>query len=282
MASMGKPQESRKFGGIQMHSSLDNRKKKNRNLSDTLNKMAGQRPNQQYVDPKTHNQIGKDGFLKLLTHQLQNQDPLKPMDQKQFAADLAQFAQLEKLTTMNETMGKMGKNQPTENKFYGASFLGKEVMTAGASIDYNGEGKDTNLPFFLEKSAKNLIIRIFDSKNQLVNQIDKESMGQGSQSVQWDGLMLDGGVAGKDTYRFEVRAWDNKMEPFLGSTKATGIVTGVNFENGETILEVDNSKKVFLRDVDSFQVPRKGGSYSQNNVPVVKKNAKAAYGAHTL
>ena len=282
MASIGKPQESNKFGGIQMHSSLNSRKAQKRNLGDDLNKMAGQKPSQKYVDAKKHNQIGKDGFLKLLTHQLQNQDPLKPMDQKQFAADLAQFAQLEKLTTMNETMGNMGKNQPTENKFYGASFLGKEVMTAGASIDYDGEGKDQDLPFFLEKSAKNVIIRIFDSKNQLVNQIDKDSMGQGSQSVRWDGLKLDGGVAGKDSYRFEVRAWDEKMEPFLGSTKATGIVTGVNFENGETVLEVDNSKKVFLRDVDSFQVPGKSGSHSQNQMPVVKKSAQSAYGAQTL
>ena len=44
-----------------------------------------------FVDPEENNQIGKNEFLELLTFQLANQDPIKPMDQHKFSAELAQF-----------------------------------------------------------------------------------------------------------------------------------------------------------------------------------------------
>ena len=94
-----------------------------------INNLTGYKPkNDLYVDGKKHNKMGKDEFLKLLTYQLQNQDPLKPMEQTQMAGELAQFSQLEQLSNLNSKFEKMGNNQKVEDKFYGASFLGKEIV----------------------------------------------------------------------------------------------------------------------------------------------------------
>ena len=74
----------------------------NLKVGEELNKISGVKPDQRFVDRKAHETMGPDGFMKLLAHQLKNQDPMKPMEQKDFSSNLAQFSQLEQLTAMNK------------------------------------------------------------------------------------------------------------------------------------------------------------------------------------
>ena len=158
-----------------------------------LNKITGYKAkNDLYVDGKEHNKMGKDEFLKLLTHQLQHQDPLKPMEQGKMAAELAQFSQLEQLANLNTKFDGLNKNANIKDKFYGASFLGKEVVTQGRSLNFEGEGKDADILFTLPKPAAKALVRIYDSKNNMVGEIWKENLGRGNQNVMWDGTALDG------------------------------------------------------------------------------------------
>lgn len=227
----------------------------NSSVGSELNRISGYRENSKFVDAKEHNSMGKDGFIKLLSHQLSNQDPMNPMDQKDFAADLAQFSQLEQMTNINTTLKEQTKNANAEKQFYGASFLGKKVITKGTSLKFTGEGK-VQVPFSLPKDASRVIVRIVDEKNQLVQQLDYDKMNKGAQSVEWDGISTDNAPAQKGDYQVQVYAWDDAMQPFAGETKSSGLVTGVSFENGETILKVDGKKSIFLRDVESFEMVR--------------------------
>ena len=244
-------------------------------LGDQLNKLSGVKPEQRFVDRKSHDQLGQDGFLKLLAAQLKNQDPMKPMDQKDFSSNLAQFSQLEQLTAMNKKLEGLTSNTSNEKRFQGASFLGKKIVTTGTTIDYGGDGKNVDLPFYLEKPAKNLIVHIYDNKNQMIGKIDQADVGKGQQSINWDGLGLDGQIAPKETYHFDVVAFDEKNEKFFGSTRAEGIVTGVHFENGETIFDVAGGKKVFLKDVESFSLPT--NEVDSKKMPALQKQAASAY-----
>ena len=254
-------------------------------IGDELNKISGVKPDQRFVDRKTHETLGPDGFMKLLAHQLKNQDPMKPMDQKDFSANLAQFSQLEQLTAMNKKFDGLTANNNNEKRFQGASFLGKKVVTSGTTVDYGGDGKNIDLPFYLDHAAKNAVIHIYDNKNQMIGKIDKEDLGKGQQAITWDGIGLDGQIAPKETYHFDVVAFDNQNEKFFGTTRAEGTVTGVRFENGETILDVSGGRKVFLKDVESFALPEKGtldkNSETKNveskNVPALQKQAASTY-----
>ena len=220
-----------------------------------LNKITGYKPkNDLIVDGKKHNQLGKDEFMKLLSAQLKNQDPLDPMKQDKMAAELAQFSSLEQLTNLNKKFDKFGRNDAVEDKFYGASFLGKEVVTSGSTMKHNGPGTQSDILFSLPKPASKVLVRIFDSKNSMVGEIWKENVGRGNQTFTWDGYQLDKSEATPGDYRTQVFAWDEFSEPMEAKTKNTGVVESVFFENGETVLQVDG-KKVFLRDVDSFHVP---------------------------
>jgi flagellar basal-body rod modification protein FlgD len=249
-------------------------------IGDELNKISGVKPGARFVDRKAHETLGPDGFMKLLAHQLKNQDPMKPMDQKDFSSNLAQFSQLEQLTSMNKKFDNLSANNNNEKRFQGASFLGKKVVTNGTTIDYEGEGKNVELPFYLDKGAKNAIIHIYDNKNQMIGKIDKEDLGKGQQSLVWDGVGLDGQIAPKETYHFDVVAFDDKNEKFFGATRAEGTVTGVRFENGETILDVTGGRKVFLKDVESFALPDKdlsGKINESKKMPALQKQAASAY-----
>ena len=260
MPNIGRPEAPSPFAAIGMGTSEQAARTKAKNAGsegEILNKMANNGQDERgvkFVDRKTHNQMGKDEFMKLLVNQLANQDPTNPVDNKKFSGEMAQYAQLEQLTNMNVKMEAMGKNEPAESKFYAASFIGKEVTTSGTSITFDGESRATDIPFVLPQHARKVSVNLYDKQNAMVARVEMDAMGKGNQVVTWDGLALDQNLANKGDYRVEVKAWDHQYQPFAGETKSSGLVTGVNFENGETVLQVDGQKKVFLRDVENFRI----------------------------
>jgi len=251
-------------------------------VGDKLNKMAGNEAASgsgvKYVDKKTHNQMGKDEFLKLLTVQLANQDPSNPVDQKKMSSELAQFSQLEQLANMNTKLDKFGTNAPIELKHFGAGFLGKQVLTQGTSIDYKGNGDHVSIPFRLGKLGKNVIMRIMDEKGQTISEIPAENFPKGQNALEWNGKMLDGQNAAKGKYVIKVVAWDENMQKFDGETNAMGTVTGVNFEDGETVFTLDGKKRVFLRDVESFSLPSHNNEQESMKPSLAQKKISAFEG----
>lgn len=219
---------------------------------ELLNKLAGAKEKSIFKDGGKHNQMGKDEFLKLLSHQMQNQDPMNPMEQSKFVGELAQFAQLEQMTGLNQKFEKMSGNATTESKFYGASFLGRGVMTKGSSLALKGEGASADVHFNLDKEASKVMVRIFDKKSNMVGEITQDNMGRGNQTLTWNGTSLDNTPAPKGDYTVQIIAYDKQLQQFPVQSKVSGVVTGVSFEDGETVLTVDGGKKVFLRDADSF------------------------------
>ncbi len=76
---------------------------------------------------QNHGALGKDDFLKILIAQLQNQDPLNPMDDREFIAQMAQFSSLEQMMSMNTAMQTMLNVQLSETLVKHSELIGKEV-----------------------------------------------------------------------------------------------------------------------------------------------------------
>ncbi len=222
--------------------------------SKVVDKLSGMKPRSVYKEGR-HNEMGKDEFLKLLSHQLRHQDPMNPMDQNKFAGDLAQYAQLEQLSNMNSKFDKLNPNVAQEDKFYGASFLGKEVITSGASVKYSGNGEKADIYFNLSEPADKLMVKILDKSGNIINEMWHEKMSAGAHKLSWDGNDLAGNPEKAGEYQIAVQAWDATGGVITAQTQVQGTVDSVYFENGETVLIVDG-KKVFLRDVDSFHMPK--------------------------
>lgn len=277
MPEIGRPVEQNQYADIKINRQpvAANGAEPKRAIGDSLNQIAGNKPEARFVDRRKKEELGQDGFMKLLAHQLKNQDPMKPMDQKDFSANLAQFSQLEQLTAMNKKMDSVNQNALDDKRVQGAAFLGRKVVTSGTSIDYKGDGKDVKVPFYLDQPAKTAVINILDNKNQLIARIEKENLNRGMQDVTWDGIGFDGQIAAKETYHFEVIGFDENNNKFNGSTRSEGLVQGVHFEDGETVLDLANGKKVFLKDVQSFAVAENNDQ--GKNVPALQKQAAQAY-----
>ena len=89
--------------------------------------------------PKAGDTLGKDEFMKLLIAQLKNQDPLSPMDDKQFISQQAQFSSLEQMTAMNKNfetfISQMQSSMLADRSAYAVSYLGSTVSVADPSSE---------------------------------------------------------------------------------------------------------------------------------------------------
>jgi flagellar basal-body rod modification protein FlgD len=84
---------------------------------------------------KAANNELKDQFLRLLVTQLQNQDPLSPMDSTNFTSQLAQFSSLEQLTSINEGLETLAASQNSLQNAYIVNLIGKEVGYEGTAAN---------------------------------------------------------------------------------------------------------------------------------------------------
>ena len=82
--------------------------------------------------------LGKDAFLKLLVTQLQHQDPLNPLDDKEFIAQLAQFSSLEQMNNISEGITSLVKKTQEQDMLNSVNYIGKEVTASGHSVTKNG------------------------------------------------------------------------------------------------------------------------------------------------
>lgn len=258
MPSIGVPQnllEANPYSQIGINQ-LAKKKDEKENEQDIRQKVLGNiqgvSSNREHLYKKDHNKLGKDEFLKLLTHQLQNQDPMKPTEQHKFISDLAQFAQLEQLTNIRSQMDKNKANEQLQNRFYAASFLGKKVFTSGSTLNIKKPGQETPINFNLTRPAEKFQLKVFDKDGDLISISNGEKLSQGNQSLTWNGKTIDDSYAAAGEYSFQIKAWDENAQEIEVETKTSGIVSGVNFNQGEFQLLV-NGKIIPLNEVSMME-----------------------------
>lgn len=191
-------------------------------------------------------ELGRDAFLRLLTLQLQNQDPLDPVKNEDFVAQLAQFSSLEQLTSINETLGADQSVAATDSvriaidSNTAVGLMGREVQVSTNSIDYSGDGSK-RIGYNLEGPADNVTIRIFDGSGNLIQTLVDGDPQQGNASIVWDGKDAEGDEVGAGTY---LLVPDAKYQgvPVEVASGAAGIVTGVRYQDGLPVLITDEGE----------------------------------------
>jgi len=117
---------------------------------------------------KVKNTLGKDDFLKLLVTQLQNQDPTKPLEDKEFIAQMAQFSSLEQMTEINRTLSTMIASNKIELSY---SLLGKEVEVIDSGSNQQKKGVVEEVMF--EPGGP---VIIFDGLSYSIDDVTKVSI----------------------------------------------------------------------------------------------------------
>jgi flagellar basal-body rod modification protein FlgD len=187
----------------------------------------------------TNNKIlGQDDFLKMLIAQLQNQDPLNPLQGADFAAQLAQFSSLDQLTQINTQLSTLTSSLSSANNSQVVGLIGDEVVANGNSVTVSGA--TTNLAYNLSQNASQGTIKISDSNGNLVQTLTFGSQQAGANSMNWNTSNVQTG-----TYTFTVSATDSTGNPVTASTMTTGLVTGVTYQNGAPYLSVNGQNVAF-------------------------------------
>lgn len=194
-------------------------------------------------------QSQKNMFLNLLIKQLQYQDPMNPVENTEFASQLAQFSQLEAMTDMSSNIQEMARYQNSMNSMQAASFIGKQVSASGNTIAYSG-GEST-IDFNLEGNASNVTVTIYNSQGTIVRTMNVENVLEGDATCTWDGNDNSGEAASPGTYYFSLNATDYSGAAVKTTTYANGTVTGIKFMNGTIYLQVGD-KQITLSQITSI------------------------------
>jgi flagellar basal-body rod modification protein FlgD len=185
----------------------------------------------------TKQTVNQDDFLKLLITQLQNQDPLQPMDNQQFAAQLAQFNSLGQLIDINSKLSGLQSGQGSMNQYNAASLIGKEISAAGNQISLSAAGSPS-INYQLSANAARVVVSIVNASGELVRQIDAGARGAGDQTVVWDGKDSAGNKLAAGEYGFAINAADSNGRTVAASGNIQGVVTGVKLDGAAPVLEV--------------------------------------------
>ena len=179
--------------------------------------------------------LGRDTFLTMLVAQLQNQDPLNPMDGTDFSAQLAQFSQLEQLINLNDSM-EMLANSFTENSEGDVmGYLGKQVTGKVDSMNVS-EGTVSG-GFYNLAAPADVMITITDADGKTIKTLYEGQQGSGSHLIAWDGTNTAGEAVEDGTYKYTVMAHTGYGFAEIPST-ITGNVEGITYNNGKPYLVV--------------------------------------------
>lgn len=202
-----------------------------------------------------NDQMGKTEFLTLFTTQLQNQNPLDPVNNEAFVAQLAQFSQLEASTNMSASLEKMANSLKGERFMAGANLIGKQVTAPMGNARYE-PGTTISGLLSLPTGADRVSLDVYDANNR---KVFTQSLGRqmpGDLKLSWDGSLDGGGTAPAGAYR--IIATVNS----LGKTTQTPISTPLTVKSvtyspadDDLIIEVEGGATVPLSKLSRIEAP---------------------------
>lgn len=202
------------------------------------------------IAKKKASQDLSSNFMTLLTTQLQNQDPTKPMENAELTSQLAQINTVSGIEELNTTMTAITGQINTGQQLQATALIGHGVLVPGSKILAGDEGVTTPFGIELAQAADTVNVTIKNSAGETVRTYALGKVDAGVSSYQWDGKLTDGTAAPKGAYTFSVEA------SALGVAKTAtslnyGLVNGVSkATDGTSLLDLGGtSGQVKLADV---------------------------------
>ena len=177
--------------------------------------------------------MGKDDFLKLLFTQLKYQDPQNPVDDREFAAQLAQFSSLEQMTNLNTSFAEIKTALEQQGRFNLLQAVGKTARAEGNNLVQAADGNWRGI-FSLDKAAGVSTVTVYDGNNVPIRTMKTGALPSGENSFVWDGTLEGGAKAPAGRYYFGIQATGVDGTPVTPTTYVEGIVTGITLDDNPT------------------------------------------------
>ena len=158
-------------------------KSSEQSLNNILNKL-GVKTQEDVAKSGKKSTLGQEDFLKLMTTQLQNQDPFAPMDNGDFIAQMAQFSTVTGITEINNNLTNLGSKLEPNRVATAAQFLGHSVLVPGNNLspDYNGEVHGVvDLPF----TSSDVGLTFTNQSGEILHTMNLGSQDKGLVGFSW-------------------------------------------------------------------------------------------------
>lgn len=177
-------------------------------------------------------------FLFLLTKQLQNQDPMNPMDTAQFTQQLVQFSSVEQQINQNKRLDQLIGLQTSTNTYAAANFIGNTVAVDSDKVAL--KGGSASFQYKIEHEAAQALLRITDAQGHVVA-IQEANSAVGSYQVNWNGKDASGNQLPDGQYQISVQYADKAGTSYTAPITAYGVVDSADISNGQVNVNVGDA-----------------------------------------
>ncbi len=198
-------------------------------------------------------ELSQEDFFALLTTQLAQQDPFKPLDNTEFVAQMAQFSSLESLQAMQSSFSELASAMTSNQALQASALVGRTVLVPSNVASFDGTSEVTGI-VALSSPAANTVLRIEDESGQLIKTIELGDLEQGPNEFVWDGTDENGFAVAPGFYKISASGSVYGQETAL----ATGVYARVDSVNlggnlGGIFLNLDGLGSVSLDDVSQIR-----------------------------
>ena len=192
-------------------------------------------------------------FLTLLVTQLQNQDPMNPLDNAQLTSQLAQLSTVTGINTLNDTLDSLKASYQSSESMQAANLIGHGVLTPGKSLALEKSAAIMGIDLATAADSVKVVIR--DSAGKEVHSIDLGAQPAGSIPLGWDGSTGEKGDDGKNIvladgdYTFEVQATRGGVALKDATALMFGAVNSVSTGTAGVKLNVSGVGSISMADV---------------------------------
>lgn len=182
-------------------------------------------------------ELGQEDFLKLMTTQLENQDPFKPMENGDFLAQIAQFSTVSGIGDLQTSFDKLSQSLVSNQALQATNLVGRKVLAPTGVVGL-AQGGSVKGSVELPSASSQVTINVHDRSGQIIRQLDLGSQSAGPLSFQWDGLKSDGQFATPGNYLITAEAAFDSGTESLETLVATEVNSVTLNNNGGLLLDL--------------------------------------------
>lgn len=201
--------------------------------------------------PTEDEALGRDAFLKLLTTQLQNQDPLNPMENEAFVSQLAEFSSVEGIKGMQQSLETMVTSMRSDQLLSGANLVGRSVGLGSTDVRAAG-GLNTELEIELDQPSSNVSLQVIsNATGQIVYQGDLGPQSAGTVNTTWSGTDDAGNPLPVGSYSFMAVSETNGRrieQPIAAVSQVKSVVWNPATQNIN--LDLSSGASVAMSEID--------------------------------